>query len=238
MILMIFKSFFSNPNITYEQATAYICGCDNNNNKSINFSVISQLIDTFRFNNSNFSLFKAELISKNTDNKILLEDINTISEFSEGSVFLLDTHHVGITHVTDAVVDNSMHHTKLSVFEMSDTFNLINIIQNSYDYILELISKSNAKLIDYPKVHMVDAVDRESYNSYREYRMAIKAERQSLILAKLKMVRAMASIGNKIASHHPEFNLEIFNQAIFLNDISPEQAIVINQAFEYISFIT
>jgi hypothetical protein len=83
-----------------------------------------------------------------------------MSDFSAGSVFLLDTHHVGITHVTDAVVDYSMHHTKLSIFEMSDTFNLIYIIQNSYDYILELISKSNAKLIDYPKVYMEEAVDR------------------------------------------------------------------------------
>ena len=237
MLTLIFRSLYNNQNISYQQAVDHLCGCDSNNNLAINFAYISTFIDTFRSNPSDIIQYKEELISNNSSNVLLTEEIQTMDDLSAGSVIALDHKHIGIVHLTNEVVAKPMYHTKLSVFELENS-NIINIIKNSYEYILELISKSNAKLIEYPRMGIEQAVDVDSYNSYRKNRLAIKAEKQSLVLAKLRMIRAMAKVGNKIVNHYPDFQIDIFNQAIFLKDISTQQAEVINQAFEYITLIT
>ena len=84
-----------------------ICAnCENadlvNNIHQYKPSIITSAVESLRGKggNTRFHQFKTELEAINFNNKILLTEVNNVSDIEEGAVLMLDSKHVGI------IVDN------------------------------------------------------------------------------------------------------------------------------------
>lgn len=193
------------------------------------------------YRKKNFVTLKNELIEQNVNNKVIMDGIDSVHGFQEGSCFFLKNNVGAVIFKDQTAVTHNLpfHEYSLEVFHFQNN-HIFTFLNKINDWIAEKITINNNTIAaEYPSIRRRDWVDHGSGTSYNADRDSIIMENSSLIKARFQLDDITSSIGNKMQAVDPNFNIEVFKEAVFADplQLTPIQTEVMNSAIELVRHI-
>lgn len=193
------------------------------------------------YRKKNFVTLKQELIEQNVNNKVIMDGLNSIHEFKDGSCFYLKNNVAGVIYKDHTAITHNLPYHEYSIevfhFQNNHIFTFLNQIN---DWIAEKITKNNNTIAaEYPTIKRRDWIDNETGTSYNAERDSFIMENSSLIKARFQLDDITSSIGKKLQAIEPNFNIEVFKEAVFADplQLTPIQTEVMNSAIDLVGQI-
>lgn len=245
ILVISFSHFILNNNIQPIDYNIMIQILLNNNHNYIvkpgidlysNF-ISKYLVEDYPQRRSQFQLLKQELIEKNMNNKLILNKVNTLTDLKEGSVLMLDQKVGCIITPNELIEEGPYQQLKMRLLEFGDN-HIFSIIKDTGNYISDEILKKWVYIEEqYPKIKKSEWIDYESGMAYNQNRQNSILEYEGLLKARLQLDEVTTNIGTQIQVLDPNFNINIFKEAVYLDQLSPIQTEVMNTAIEFVNMI-
>jgi hypothetical protein len=231
------KNYFNQDNITLQEGINKLCGCNGIDPIDQKSKFTSLLVDELSTRRRHFGDLKQGLIGQNENNKIILDGVNSLEQFKEGTTIALDNKHIGIVYKNYEAFNTPIESHTMTIFEVEGQNNILKTLKLASDHILELKADSDIELDNFSSGLIPGAMDdREDVRNWREDKLHRTNENNSLITANARLVRIMHKIGKSIAENDPTFNLDNFKEIINIpyNELSNNQLAILQFVLENI----
>lgn len=230
IIITALKNYFNVEKITLQEGINKLCGCGGIDPIDEKSKFTSSLVDALSTRRRHFGELKQGLIGHHENNKIMLDGVNNLDGFKEGTTLALDNKHIGIVYKNYDAFNTPIESHTISIFEVEGQNNILKSLKLASEHILELKSESDIELDNFSSGLIPGTMDdREDVRNWREDKLHRTNENNSLITANARLVRLMNKIGKSIADNDPTFNFAHYQEIINIpyEDLSEDQLAIL-----------
>ena len=170
-----------------------------------------------------------------------MEGLQSVHDLKEGSCFYLKNNVAAIIFRDHKATTHNLQYHECNIEAIScENNHIFTFLNKTNNQIADKIAKNNNFIAtEFPPIKRRDWIDNETGTSYNADRDSYLMEQSSLIKARFQLDEISSSIGNKMQAIEPNFNIEVFKEAVFADplQLTPIQTEVMNSAIDLVGQI-